>query len=239
MNIDFTEVINNKLQEMAENRVIEKQIEATLEKSITDAVNSALGSYNFRNKLEKMMSEQISGVAESIGLTGYNQFIADTFSNMANNLLKEDIKQKIAAAFENIFLKKLESVKLSEIVDRYRETLLDSLDDDEKYSYDNAFNASIDKREDDSWSHITVKLGLEKNYRKLEDNSLELRLMKYKNESYSVTSVFYNGNNLKNLSNLRYISDFEAFAAGLYLNNTKIEVDIEEYEINTSLGLDI
>lgn len=241
MNIDFTEVINNKLQEMAESRAIEKQIEATLEKSITDAVNSALGSYSFRNKLEKMMSEQISGAAESIGLTGYNQFIADTFNNIANTVLKEDIKQKIAAAFENIFLKKLESIKLSEIVDRYRETLLDCLSDDEKYSHDNTFNASIEKQEDDSWSHVIVKLGLETNYsrRSNDEYALELRLMKYRNEAYTVTSVTYCDNDLKELSKLRYISDFEAFAAGLYFNKTKIEVDIEEYDIDTSLGLDI
>lgn len=239
MNIDFTEVINNKLQEMAESRVIEKQIEATLEKSITDAVNSALGSYSFRSKLEKMMDEQISGVAESIGLTGYNQFIADTFSNMANNVLKEDIKQKIAAAFENIFLKRLESIKLSEIVDRYREMLLESLEDDEKYSHDNNFNATIEQREDGNWSYVIVKLGLETRHSFDDEHALTLRLMKYRDEAYTVTSVIYGSNNLKELSKLRYVSDFEAFAAGLYFNKTKIEVDIEEDEINTSLGLDV
>lgn len=239
MNIDFTEVINNKLQEMAENRVIEKQIEATLEKSITDAVNSALGSYSFKSKLEKMMSEQISGVAESVGLTGYNQFIADTFSNMANNVLKEDIKQKIAAAFENIFLKRLESIKLSEIVDRYREMLLESLEDDEKYSHDNNFNAAIEQREDGNWSYVIVELGLETSRLSDDEYALKLKLTKYRGESYTVTLVTYGGKNLKELSSLRYVSDFEAFVAGLYLNKTKIEVDIKGHEIDTSLGLDI
>jgi len=239
MNIDFTEVINNKLKEMAESRVIEKQIEATLEKSITDAVNSALGSYSFKSKLEKMLSEQVSGVAESIGLTGYNQFIADTFSNMANNVLKEDIKQKISAAFENIFLKKLESIKLSEIVDRYREMLLESLEDDEKYRHDNNFNATIDQRKDGSWSYVVIELGLETSRLLDDEYALKLKLTKYRDESYVVTLVTYGGKNLKELSELRYFSDFEAFAAGLYLNKTKIEVDIKEHENDTSLELDI
>ena len=239
MNIDFTEVINNKLQEMAKERVIEKQIEATLEKSITDAVNSALGSYSFKNKLEKMMSEQISGVAEKIGLTGYNQFIADTFNNMVNNALKDDIKQKIAGMFENIFLKKLESIKLSEIVDRYIKMILDSLEYDEKNRCDNRLNANIDKREDGSFSYVSVRLCLETDHMEDDEQRLELRLMKYRNEAYTVTSVTYGDNDLKNLSELRYISDFEAFAAGLCLNKTKIEVDVNEFEIDTSLGLDI
>lgn len=239
MNIDFTEVINNKLQEMAENRVIEKQIEETVEKTITDAVRSALGSYSFKSKLEKMMSEQVSTIVESIGFTGYNQYIADTLNNIVNNVLKEDIKQKIAGAFDTIFLKKLESVKLSEIVNRYRETLLDSLDDDEKYDHDNVFYAYIDESGDGSFSHITVTLGLEKGYRSDDEYCLELRLMKYKDEDYGVTSVTYGGNDLKELSKIRYISDFEAFAAGLYFNKTKIEVDINERDIDTSLGLDI
>lgn len=238
MNIDFTEVINNKLQEMTENRVIEKQIEATLEKSIVDAVNSALGSYSFRNQMEKMMSEQVSEIAKNIGLTGYNQFIADTLSNITNNILKEDIRQKVTGAFENIFLKKLESVKLSEIVERYRKTLLDSLDDAEKYEYDNYFYADMDERGDGYFSHVTVTLDTEQ-YSSDDEYKFEMRLMKYKDEGYRVTSATYGGNDLRQMLEMRYTSDFEAFIAGLYFNSTKIEVDINKNQIDTSLGLDI
>ena len=199
MKIDFTEVINNKLQEMAENRVIEKQIEETLEKSITTAINNALGSFDFKNKLEKVINGQIGNVAESIGLSGYNQFIAETFNDIINNVIKKDIKQKIAGAVENIYLKKLENIKLSEIVKRYRETLLDSLDDDEKYSHDNRFNVSIEERGDEIFKNVTVCLGIEKHYFSNDEYCLRVNLMSYKDKDYSITSVTYGGNDLRKL----------------------------------------
>ena len=57
-------------------------------------------------------------------------------------------------------------------------------------------------------------------------------------EPYTITSVHYEGRDLSKLNELRRMSDFECFVASLYFNKTKIEMDIDEDHVDTSLGLD-
>lgn len=237
MNIDFTEVINNKLQEMAENKVIEKQIEESMEKLITQAVKNAIDSFDLRHTLEKQMSEQVSRIVKEIGFSGYNQYIADTFNRMVNVEMAEDIKQKIASAFDNIFIKKVDKVKMSEIVQKYRDFLMEELDDSEKYDRDNRFYASIEEREDEGFTHVTAVFSLVDNGWR-DKNELKVKLMKYRNELYTISSLVFEDRNLSKLEELRYFTDFESYMAALYFNKTEIEMDIDEDDIDTSLGLD-
>lgn len=240
MQIDFSEIVNAKLKQMEDDKVIEKQIEQSIESTITKAVKDACEDYSFKREIEKKIAEQVSEVVNNIGFTGYNQYIADTFSELIGTTLKEDVKQKILGVFDNIFIKKLKSVKMSEISEKYRETLLE-MDDSEKYEHDNEFYVSFDEdSEDDLFKHMTIHFALEKpNGRYSHDESyLEMRLMKYKDEAYSITSVRYEGRDLSKLNELRYMSDFESFIASLYFNKTEIEMDIDEDDVDTSLGLD-
>lgn len=242
MQIDFSEIVNAKLKQMADDNVIEKQIEQSIESTITKAVKDACEDYSFKREIEKKIAEQVSEVVNNIGFTGYNQYIADTFSGLIGTTLKEDVKQKILGVFDNIFIKKLESVKMSEIAEKYRETLLE-MDDSEKYEHNNEFYASFeDDKEDGLFKHMTIRFALEKPsgiYSYSDDeNYLEMRIMSYRNEPYSIISVHYEGRDLSKLNGLRNMSDFESFIASLYFNKTKIEIDIDEYEVDTSLGID-
>lgn len=240
MNIDFNEIINNKLQEMAENKVIEKQVEESMEKLITQAVKGAIDSYNLRNALEKQMSEQVSRIVSEIGFAGYNQYIADTFNRMVNVAMAEDIKQKIASAFDNIFINKVTKVKMSEIANKYRDFLMEELDDSEKYDYDNGFNASIEEKEDGSFTYVTVTFSLgKKRFGYSGGNDLKVRLSRIGKKPYTISSLVFEGRNLSKLEELRYLTDFESYMAALYFNKTEIEMDIDEDDIDTSLGLDI
>ena len=240
MQIDFSEIVNAKLKQMTDDKVIEKQIEQSIESTITKAVKDACEDYSFKREIEKKIAEQVSEVVNNIGFTGYNQYIADTFSELIGTTLKEDVKQKILGVFDNIFIKKLKSVKMSEIAEKYRETLLEK-DDSEKYEHDNEFYVSFDDgSEDGSFKHMTIHFALEKPSGRYshDDSYLEMRLMKYKDEPYSITSVHYEGRDLSKLNELRHMSDFESFIASMYFNKTDIEMDIDEDDVDTSLGLD-
>ena len=131
MQIDFSEIVNAKLKQMADEKVIEKQIEQSIESTIIKAVKDACENYSFKRDIEKKIEEQVSEVAVNIGFAGYNQFIADTFSELIGTTLKEDVIQKIKNVFDSLFVRKLESVKMSEIAEKYRETLLE-MGDSEK-----------------------------------------------------------------------------------------------------------
>lgn len=122
MQINFSEIVNAKLKQMEDEKVIEKQIEQSIESTITKAVKDACENYNFKRDIEKKIEEQVSGVVANIGFMGYNQFITDTFSELIGETLKEDVVQKIKNVFDSLFVRKLESVKMSEIAEKYRET---------------------------------------------------------------------------------------------------------------------
>lgn len=240
LKIDFSEIVNAKLKKMADDKVIEKQIEQSIETTITKAVKDACEDYSFKREIEKKVEEQVNEAVNKIGFTGYNQYIADVFSELIGTTLKEDVKQKILDVFDNIFIKKLETVKMSEIADKYRETLLE-MEDSEKYDHDNAFYVSFDEDKDDgNFKWLTIHFALEKPSGRYSDdeNYLEMRIMSYKNEPCSISSVRYEGRDLSKLNELRHMSDFESFIASLYFNKTKIEMDIGEDDVDTSLGLD-
>ena len=240
MQIDFSEIVNAKLKQMADEKVIEKQIEQSIESTIIKAVKDACENYSFKRDIAKKIEEQVSEVAVNIGFAGYNQFIADTFSELIGTTLKEDVIQKIKNVFDSLFVRKLESVKMSEIAEKYRETLLE-MGDSEKYEHDNEFYASFDEDSDDGlFKYMTIHFALEKPSGRYshDDSYLEMRIMSYKEEPYTITSVHYEGRDLSKLNELRHMSDFECFVASLYFNKTKIEMDIDEDHVDTSLGLD-
>ena len=57
MNINISEIIENKLAQMEKDRVIETKIEQAIEKNINAAIDDVLGGYTLRNELEKALKE--------------------------------------------------------------------------------------------------------------------------------------------------------------------------------------
>lgn len=115
------------------------------------------------------------------------------------------------------------------------------MDESEKYEYDNSFYVSFGEGSgDDLFKHMTIRFTLEKSGKRYsyDDNDFEMRIMSYREEPYTITSVKYEGRDLSKLNELRSMSDFECFVASLYFNKTKIEMDIGEDDVDTSLGLD-
>lgn len=242
MILDIQEIINNKMKQMADDRVIEKQIEASIENTITKAVKDAFEGFELKRNIEKQLAEEVSTIVKDIGFTGYNQFIADTFAEMANTVLKEDIKQKIVHAFDDIFIKKYDSIKMSEICKMYRKYLVGIMDDEEKGELDNNFYVSFDDEQSDSlFKCINIVLSrkeIKRNYYSEKEDSLRIKLMAYKDDPLKIISVTWEGKDLSKLDELKCMTNYESFIASLYFNRTEIEMDIDEDDVDTSLGLD-
>lgn len=251
MLINISEIVSNKLKQMEEERVIEKQIESSIESTITKAVKDACEDWSFRNSIEKLVSTEVSEVAKNIGFSGYNQFIAETMKDIINNQMKEDVKNKIISTFNGLFVNRVEKVKLSEIADKYHELMNDLDYDDKSKAEDGYFYVSFDKDRDGSYTSYewwTLTFALEAQSKSSysrsyssgnsDDNKLELRIFGKENEEYSISSIKYEGKDLSKMSELRYMSDFECYIASLYFNKTKIDFDINEDDVDTSLDLD-
>ena len=132
MNIDFNQIIQKKLTQMEDDGVIQKKIEAALEKSIMDAIESELGSYSFRNALGKQLEDGVSIVAKDCGLSAYNSFLAAKVKDIISGIASDDLGKKIETAVSGVLVQRYDGIKLSDIFKRYRENVMESASDSEK-----------------------------------------------------------------------------------------------------------
>lgn len=239
MNINIGEIVNNKIKEMEEKKVIETLIAETTEKSVTKAITDAIDGYTIKRIIEKKVEENVNELVNDIGFTAYNTFIADTIKNTMQGVVQEDLKNKVIRSIDDVLLHKRESIKLSEIFEEYREYLNDELDDQEKYDLEN-FILEID---DDGRGWIDYKLSKEKSSSSWRGNSWDIEFTiheNYKDETTGrISWVKKDGITIDGYNIPKYRSRFDDMLINLSFNKTKIEIDIEdEDDIDTSLDWD-
>lgn len=240
MNIDIQEIVNAKLKEMEEGKVIETLITGTVEKAVTSAVKDAIDGYSIKRILEKKIEEDVKAGIEQVGFIAYNTIVANQVNNLINSVIKDDLAQKISGVFESVMLNKREEVKMSEIVEEYRK-LYEDLDYDDIQELDEGhFYISWEEDEDGTftWYRITFALQSQgkSSYRYSKDKKIEMRLMKYKDDMPEIKFASFEGEDLSDMSKLRKVSGFEALIMNLVLNETKINMDIDEDDIDTYVG---
>lgn len=223
MELNITQIVEDKLQEMEKHKTIEKVIGETIENSIVKAVESALGGYKLRSKIEEKFELEVSGIVNEVGISGYNQYIADTFRRLTEVQMKEEIREKIAGSFENIFVKKREKIQLSEIVDEYMIYLRDQVEDYEGKT----FEVKVERVEDTVFERYKVHMEpsgeLKEEFEYVNPSVAVFRIMNNK-----ITNVRFDEDRLDRLEGLRYMYDFECLLASLFFNNTYVEVDLDE-----------
>lgn len=240
MNLDIKAIINNKINEMAENKVIEKQIETSLEKTIISSISSSFGGYEFEKLIREKVSTVLGEAVKEFDFSSYHGFITDYFNQLMNHHLKEDLKLKVEESFNQILFIKRDKVKLSEIVDLYRELLIESLENGKKYDLNNYFySISRDKYT------IKIKLGQEQfdEYSSYNDSvSIEIwpdrSTLGEEIETGKLWRVNCDGKELSQQLVFKDLSKFETFIINLYFNQTQIEIDVWD-GVDTDLGLDI
>lgn len=131
MTLDVNEIVTKKIAELDENHVIEKAIEKKIETVVTQAVEAAF-NWDFSRKISEKIKEQVGNIAESISLNSYNSLVADTVKNIIEADMNRDLAEKVQAKIREILLVTDKSVKLSDIVEKYKEV---NFDDEDEYSF--------------------------------------------------------------------------------------------------------
>lgn len=239
MNINIQDIVNVKIKDMEDRKVIEKTIEDTLEKTIIKAVIDAFDGYALKRDIEKKLEDQVSKVVSEIGFTAYNSFIAEKVKAITEGILHADISEKIQKTFDSILVVKRDSIKLSEIFETYREWICEDLDESEKYDLEN-FYVKFEKESNYSWYNI--ELGKEKPEKYCSGrDTVKFTL----HESYNdkkvgwISDSIINGDKLKEKLKIGRLSSFEALIVNLTYNETPIKIDIDdEDDIDTSFDID-
>ena len=243
MNINISEIIEQKLAQMEADGTIKQKIEESLEKSIMQAISSELESYSFRSGIEKQLKEAVSNIASDCGLPAYNGFIAERCKSIVQHLFTNDISDRIEKALNDIMFTKYEKVKLSDIFKQYRKWVLENTDESDKYENER-FTHELEVTEDGYWTRYVCKFAdhiLKNSVYTKDDPDIEIHFSTYRNDSKecSITMLYINGHYMKDSFKIGHLTDFEAFILNLYYNDTKIILDAEDVEEDPYFDVDI
>ena len=237
MNINISEIVDNKIKEMEENKVVETLIAETVEKSVTKAIIDAIDGYSIKRTIEKKIETGVSELVNDIGFTAYNTFIANKVKEITDGVIKKDLEDKIQNNLNGILLNKKENIKLSDLFEMYREQLNNNLDYQEKYDLEN-FVVEI---EDNDGGWITYKLSQEKSKYSWDKDGIEFIIhKKYNDESNgTIWKIKIDGEDVNDVLKPGYRSKFEDLLVNLMYNNTNIVIDVEdEDDIDTSFDVE-
>jgi len=249
MNIDISQIIKEKLAAMESDGSVKQLIEDNVENAVQEAIKSALGGYKMRQELEKVLVEQLPEIVKDIGLDGYNAFVAETVKKLAIAGIKESARTTINERVEEILLKKRQDIKLSEILKMWRD---DMNDDDEEEKRDrneenDGFTCRVDQTRSSSEYFKYFKLLFDEEGDKEGSDPDEYAIIvkiqcwtgtgsgydRTTQGSYfsgEIQEIYIDGNRVSKQFVNRTPSRFEALLMNLYLNKTKIIMDLDKYD---------
>lgn len=240
MNINIQEIVDNKIRTMNEDGTITSAIEKTIEVTMLKAITDALGDYQLRNAIEKQVTQQVSSVVADIGFTAYNSFIAEKVKQITEGVCRVDISEKIQKVFDEMLVIKHESIKLSEIFEKYREWVCETVEDSDKYSFEH-FHVKFEEDEQYGWFNIELAQKKPKDRYSSSSDVIKFtlhRAYKGKGTGY-ISSTYIDGVNIKEKFSFRHMSDIELLLVNLTYNETPIIIDIESVDdIDSSYDID-
>lgn len=230
MELNVNEIIEKKIKELDENRIIEKAIEDKIEQVIKNAIDSAF-SWDFSRAISDEIRKQIGNIAESVKLNSYNTLIADTVKNITENELKDDLARKVQEKLHDIMLVDNKSIKFSNIVKKFKEACLG---ENETYEYEVS-----ESNKDDGRFHYKTFDFVEP-FNSYADK-LSITFSKYGDDDWTIFKVVYDDEtnySTQGISMLKRYDEFECLVLKCLLNRLPIEIDWEtedcEEELNRS-----
>lgn len=132
MEININEIASAKIKQMEESGEIRKRIEDGVEKTINEAIDSACKSYEFRNGISENVKGLLGEVAKSVNFSAYANFLKDRMNEQIEKYVKNDMINLMRDSFGKMYFNIPENIKLSDILNKYREHLEKYLDADDK-----------------------------------------------------------------------------------------------------------
>lgn len=238
MNLDIQAIADTKIQAMHDSGEIKKRIESDVEKTVLNAIDSALDGYKIRRQIEDSVSESVSSVVKEIGFTGYNGFIAQTVKSITEGVMRDDVAQKIQKVFNDMLMVKHDGIKLSEIFQKYRKWVCENTDESNKYERQH-FTCNLETKENGSFTFYTVTFN-NTEIDGYENPEIKFTICVYGDkEKDNISSLYLDGENMKDTFKLGRLSEIQSLLANLYFNETKIILDIDDVDDDNSFDIDI
>ena len=126
---------------------------------------------------------------------------------------------------------------MSDIFNRYREWLFDTIDEDEKYKYQR-YCAELDIDNDGYFTTYKIKLS-EKELDYSDKPQILIKILAFgKPEAEKISSVYINGRWFDSTLCIGTLTEFEAFIVNLYYNKTNIILDVDDVDDSNYYDVD-
>lgn len=218
MNKDLTEIISSTLEKVIESdleKAVEKEVKKCLENVISDIFGYGSKS---REMLKEKFSTQIGICLENLKIENYNTMVINAIEKSINGELLLRVEEQIKeTVLSKIAILEKKEYKLSEIVNLFKEEVLEDMDEGEEREL-----TVIVEKDGDTFTRI---------YLDKEENQ-----SKYK---CKYTILLYRGqvatcNPLSNPENMPYGFDKTVFA--LYANRAQITIDSFDSTVTKELS---
>ena len=239
MNINVTEIVQKKINSLEEERVIEKAITETFEKTIVKAVTDALDSYELKRILEKKVTGEVNGVVADLDFHSYNSFMCEKMMQIINQTCKEDLCEKIEKKFKDIFLCQTKEIKLSDIYKSFRKIACENVDASDKW--DRCDEGWYYKLEESEYGWLECELDYEdKQYRYRSDSGISFVVHKEPKDKTRgwISRVLLDGYDISEKFEFKHLNDVEVMLVQAVMNKIPIIIDIDENDVDNSWDID-
>lgn len=237
--IDISKIVSDEIACMDAEELIEGKIREKVRKAVLGGIEGALGSYRLRSLIQDKLQQQLPDIVEHIGLDGYNQFLADTLKEATISGLKNEAKKTITDSVTDIFCRRHETYRLSDILKEWK-TYADPEDDNER-NYRNekhdgyTFRRETRESSNSCFKYITIYLdeyGDHPEYAKKSDFEFVIELQQYVLSVDCKATIkhiyIYGVDIVNNISSV--VGHFRGLLANLYINKTEIVDDVGEID---------
>lgn len=229
MELNINKIASAKIQSMHESGEIRKRIEEGVEKSIYSAIDSACQDYQFRSTIEKNIESVLGEVAKGVNVDAYKNFLVSRLNKAFSSHVKKNIGDKIEADFKRIYLDTPKEIKLSLLIEKYKEWLFTRLDEEKRRDwekFDISFNAEYKY-----WFDVELKKPNTHRTSELENFCFTIHYDDGTNNKLGyVSSARIGYKDFGKELNFGRISDFEALIFNLMYTRTRIEIDMEDVD---------
>jgi hypothetical protein len=131
--IDFRTLVINSLDKVLASGTVEKKIEETLTKTISEIVEDTFKSWSsFGKELKEVVQKAINVNLQELTLPEYNQLVLNAIRQKINETIQAEGFTRLKADIEKMLIGERKEWKLSELVEELKkETLEDESDADE------------------------------------------------------------------------------------------------------------
>lgn len=236
MELDIQAITREHIAEMHESGKIEAAIKSGIEKTVLEAVKSVTADYALERAIRDEAKKHLQPIATEIGLDGYANYVASVAKNVVERSVEAEQAKVIEQKMQELLLQKHDGITIADIMEKYREYVLESTERDEREEY-GEFLCECDIRDEGAFVWYTVYMS-ENCEDERHDADISFTLSRYGDEdSTKLFNVMFEGERQKGKLIPPRMNYMQALLLNLLYNETPI-IFGNVQEIDTSYPLD-